>query len=379
MKKLLLLFCIPLIFSCSQSGDSDDSGSGNILENLTYTTDTLVVDSKGEIINLKYGMSFFDISPDRKSLFVYDYEQTLFQEIDLDQMVLEGTYPFEKEGPNGLGRSSYFQILPNGTLMIPTFPNSGIYNLQGDLLTQIKLRPEDIEGIDASSPYALVYEILIDPKTGILYSLPGDFLVGVRELAVIDSKTNKGKTVKLPEMEKAGKFRVFWNSETGGSIQAENYTLTLIDDKIFITCTVGSGIYIFDPKTDSLEYVDFPHKIIPTEKSGEIQNEMSEQDVFWNEMKKVVSQVSYKELYWDRESSRFYRLASRSFLGEKRGDPAKYENYLLMYDRDLTLLGESAIDGLESSLDSYFWKDGKLYSYINADDELGFAVFNFDF
>ena len=27
----------------------------------------------------------------------------------------------------------------------------------------------------------------------------------------------------------------------------------------------------------------------------------------------------------------------------------------------------------------YFFKDGKLYSYVNAEDELGFAVFTFDF
>ena len=379
MRKLIPLLTLIILAACGEKGSSEKSESGNILENLTYSVDTVVVDSKGEIINLKYGMNWFDLSPDSKSLFIYDYDQTLFQEIDLEQMVLKGTYPFEKEGPNGLGRSSYFQVLPDGTLMIPTFPNSGIYNLQGEILSRMTLKPEDIEGVDAPNPFALIYEMLIDPKTEILYSLPGDFIKGVRDLAVIDSKTQKGEIVKLPEMEKAENFKIFWNSGKGGSIQTENYSLDLIDDKLFITCTVGSGIYVYDTKTDTLEYVDFPHKIIPTEKSGEIRNDVTLKEDFWEELKKVVSQVSYKELYLDDETSRFFRLAGRSFFGEKRGDPATYENYLLMYDQDLSLLGETKLDGLDKPLNSYFFKEGKLWSYVNVEDELGFAVFTFDF
>jgi hypothetical protein len=379
MKKLFALLSLILLASCGEKGNSENATSANILENLTYSVDTVVVDSKGEIINLKYGMNWFDLSPDSKSLFIYDLDQTLFQEIDLDQMALKSIYPFEKEGPNGLGRSSYFQILPNGTLIIPTFPNLGIYNLQGELLSRINLNPKEIEGIDAPNPFALIYEILIDPQTEILYSLPGDFLEGVRALAVIDPKTKKGKMVKLPEMEKARNFKIFWNSDKGGSIQTENYTLDLIDDKLLITCTVGSGIYIYDTKTDSLEYVEIPHKIISTEKSGEIKNDVTVEEDFREELKKVGAQISYKKLHWDKARSQFYRLAGRSFFGDKRGDPSTYENYLLLYDQNLNLLGETKLNGLDKPLNNYFWKDGKLWSYVNVEDELGFAVFTFDF
>ncbi|WP_339758247.1 DUF4221 family protein [Algoriphagus aquimarinus] len=379
MKKLIPVLFLIAIASCGEKGNSEKSKSDNILEDLTFSVDTVVVDSKDEIIDLKFGMRWFDLSSNKKSLFLYDYQQILFQEIDLDKMVLNHSYPFEKEGPNGLGRSSYFQILPDGTLMIPTYPNSGIYNLQGEMLSKINLNPDDIEGIDAGNPYALVYEILIDPNTGMLYSLPGDFIKAIRELAVIDPKSNSGKMIALPEMDKSANFRIFWNSEKGGSIQTENYSLSLIHDKLFITNTAASGIYIYDPKADSLEYVDFPHKIIPKEKSGTIRNEVSTEGDFWEELKKVGEQISYKELNWDEKSSRFYRFASKSFFGEKRGDPAKYENYLLVYDQELNLLGESKLNGVDQRLSEYFWKDGKLYSYVNVEDELGFAVFTFNF
>ena len=37
------------------------------------------------------------------------------------------------------------------------------------------------------------------------------------------------------------------------------------------------------------------------------------------------------------------------------------------------------IENLKAEPRSYFWKDGKLYSYVNVEDELGFAVFTFNF
>ncbi len=378
MKKLLTISLLALLASCGGK-ESESTEPINILENLTYSVDTVVVDSKGEIINLKYGMNWFDLSPDSRSLFIYDYDQTLFQEIDLDIMVSKGTYSFEKEGPNGLGRSSYFQVLPDGILMIPTFPNSGIFNLQGELIKPINLNPKEIEGLNEFNPFDLFNELVLSPEIGIAYSLPGNFLKGSHDFAVIDHANKRGRIIKLPKMEKAENFKIFWNSDKGGSIQTENYTLEQIDDKLFITCTVGSGIYVYDTKTDSLSYVDFPHQLIPREKTGEIQNEVSTEKDFFKELRKVLSQVSFQELIWDQHSSRFYRLASKSFMAEKRGDPTTYESYLLAYDKDLKLLGESKLEGLNQRLTNYFWKDGKLYSYVNVEDELGFAVFTFDF
>ena len=45
----------------------------------------------------------------------------------------------------------------------------------------------------------------------------------------------------------------------------------------------------------------------------------------------------------------------------------------------MDLLGETKINELKSVPSYPFFKDGKLYSYVNVEDELGFAVFTFDF
>ncbi|WP_439489332.1 DUF4221 family protein [Algoriphagus sp.] len=380
MRKPLLFVCFALFFSCGRSGEKKKSTeSGNILENLSYSVDTVVVDVKGEIINLNHGLEYFDLSPDRTSLIFFDRQQTLFQEIDLDQMVIKATYPFELEGPNGLGRSSYFQLLPDRTLMIPSLLKSGIYNLHGELLSRISMRPSDIDGFDTLNPFTLMYEILMDPKSGLLYSLPGDYITGVRNLAILDPSNSEGKIIKLSEMEKAGNFSVFWNTENGKALETEDYSLNLIDDILIITCTIGSGLYLYYTKTENLEYFDFPHKVAPREKTGEVLNEVSTEKDFWKEYRKVAGQISYREIMWDSPTSKHYRLASKTILGETEEEPADYEVYLFAYDQNFNLLGETLLKGLNELPESYFFKDGKLWSYVNVEDELGFSVFTFNF
>ncbi|EAZ81732.1 DUF4221 domain-containing protein [Algoriphagus machipongonensis] len=379
MRRLFLIFSLLLFFSCGRSKDSKSSNASNLFENLTYSIDTVVVDSKGEIINLSNGLRYFDISVDESSLLLFDRKQTIFQEIDLNDLKLKATYPYEFEGPNGIGKAMNFQILPDRTLFIPTFSKSGIYNLQGKLVSRLNFKPTEAEGLEETDPFTLINAILINPKSGLLYSLPGDYISGVKDLAIIDPDNNKVKLIKLPEMDIAGDFKVFWNTENGKAIEMEEYSLALFDETLIITCTVGSGIYTYNTSNDSLNFVDLPHKIIPTKKSGEILNEVTEESVFWDEYRKVASQVSYYELKWDKEKERFYRFASRTFLGEKESDPVRDEVYLLAYDEGFNVLGETKLDELKTIPSSYFWKDGKLWSFVNVEDELGFAVFTFDF
>ena len=377
MKKLPIFFLTAFLFSCSEKDKKDSSL--NILENLTYAIDTLVVDSGEEFINLSIGLNFSDVSEDRKSLFIFDRGRLSFQEVDLDQMKLLGTYPFEMEGPNGIGKGGIFQLLPDRKLMIPSVSKTAIYNLQGELISNLKLITDELDHMSDIDEFTLLNEIHLDPKSGVFYSLPGNYTSGVRELAIINATTNNGKAIKLPAMEKAGNFRVFFNTENEKAIEVEEYSLSLLYDKIYITCTVTSGVYRYNPATDDLEYIEFNHQLISNEKTGEIINEVYSQKEFNAEYRKVASQVSYLKLMWDEETSRFYRLAYKGVLGDQQLQPISYQVFLLAYSEDLELMGETLIPDFKQVPKSYFFKDGKLWSYVNVEDELGFAVFTFDF
>lgn len=377
MKKLPIFFLIALLFSCSEKDKKDSSL--NILENLTYAIDTLVVDSGEEFINLSIGLNFSDVSEDKKSLFIFERGRLSFQEVDLDQMKLLGTYPFEMEGPNGIGKGGIFQLLSDRNLMIPSVTKTAIYNLQGELISNLKLITDELDHMSDIDEFTLLNQIHFDPKSGVFYSLPGKYTSGIRELAIINATTNKGKVVKLPAMEKAGNFRVFFNTENDKAIEVEEYSLSPLNDKIYITCTVTGGVYRYNPATDDLEYIEFNHQLIPNEKTGEIINEVYSQKDFNAEYRKVASQISYLKLMWDEETSRFYRLAYKGVLGDQQLEPISYQVFLLAYSEDLELMGETLIPDFKQVPKSYFFKDGKLYSYVNVEDELGFAVFTFDF
>ncbi len=54
-----------------------------------------------------------------------------------------------------------------------------------------------------------------------------------------------------------------------------------------------------------------------------------------------------------------------------------FKNVLTVFDENLNQLGETIVP--VDPFSKKFFKDGKLWSYVNVEDELGFAVFTFDF
>ncbi|EAZ81737.1 hypothetical protein ALPR1_00810 [Algoriphagus machipongonensis] len=75
----------------------------------------------------------------------------------------------------------------------------------------------------------------------------------------------------------------------------------------------------------------------------------------------------------------YWRFGKKTFEGKEKGDPRTFEIYLFAYDEDFHVLGETKLDELKTMPSTYFFKDGKLWSYVNVEDELGFAVFTFNF
>ncbi|MEX2566884.1 MAG: hypothetical protein WD431_13145 [Cyclobacteriaceae bacterium] len=53
--------------------------------------------------------------------------------------------------------------------------------------------------------------------------------------------------------------------------------------------------------------------------------------------------------------------------------------YILVYDKDLNFPGDKHQPELKKIPEFRFSKDRKLWSYVNVEDELGFAVIDFNF
>jgi hypothetical protein len=90
-------------------------------------------------------------------------------------------------------------------------------------------------------------------------------------------------------------------------------------------------------------------------------------------------QVAFKELIWDDQRKQFFRFAHKPIPDVERKWYERAEVYLFVYDADLVLLGEKYLPELSKVPEFPFFKDGRLWSYVNVEDELGFAVMDFKF
>lgn len=87
MRKLAVLFLLPLIFSCGGTS-SENAESGNVLENLTFTVDTVLINSDEKIINLSNGIGSADLDADRRFLYQFDPSKPQVNEINLNELRL---------------------------------------------------------------------------------------------------------------------------------------------------------------------------------------------------------------------------------------------------------------------------------------------------
>lgn len=112
-----------ILFSC---GEISKEKTTSDLNNLTFSLDTVMVDSGEDFINLKYGIWGSAISQDHKYLYNWNQETAEPDKINLNQLILEGKIKFEKEGPNGVGSYiSWISLLRSDQVVFANFQDIG--------------------------------------------------------------------------------------------------------------------------------------------------------------------------------------------------------------------------------------------------------------
>ena len=381
MKKLLTIIFLPLLAACSvkESGSTEHI---NILENLTFSVDTVVVDAGEEIINLFSGSYYSSVSPDLNSFYYFESNQNTLNEIDLNKLELIGNLTFSKEGPNSIGfNPPTIQPLSNDKfLFVSSGINVGIYNLNGEKEKSLIFNFKEIQGLDIDEESLITYKAHISHDKKHLFALTRPYKTSsdVR-LIIIDPETKTGKSISMPNMVSTLRFKVVLQSEKNIMWVNEDIFLKILNDKLFITSSANSDTYVYDYQKDSLRLYEFPHQLVAPRKSGEIKNEVEDENEFYAEWAKFKYQTSFDKFLWDKERQQYFRFGYQLIPNEDPKLEKKSEVFLFAYDKDLNLIGESQLENVEYRFQSPFFKDGKLWSYVNVEDELGFAVFTFDF
>ncbi|MBN7814337.1 DUF4221 family protein [Algoriphagus pacificus] len=382
MKKLVPLSLLILIFSCSEKEGSESSESNNILENITFTVDTVVVDPGDEIIDLSNHLRLADFSEDRKKLFLFTESDNQLSVINLDQLNLEKKIPYEKEGPNGVGSFLWrLDLLSGEKFYLMSFNTASIFDFQGIKHETINLEEENISGIEDKTLQNNRLKVTGDLKW--YYTVPGsDFDKEDQpvELAVIDRESKEGKLFPMPALDKTQAYKVMLTDGPMMQVYAEEFFLSEHSGKFFISSSVTSDIYQIDLITDSLVLHSYDLKYTPKEKTDQpARNEFTEREAWRDEITKIHSQITYGDLLWDESRKIFFRFAHILIPSLSEDIPSKRDVFLLAFDENLDLIGETELEELDDFPEFPFFKDGKLWSFVNVEDDLGFAVFTFDF
>lgn len=321
------------------------------------------------------------MSEDGKLLYIFDRRRLILQEIDLNSLKLINRFPFELEGPDGVGGYVFsFRILPSGEFLVKDlFGNTALFSKTGKKVKSIKPNGEELLRDTNLEPFSISSDLVVDMKAKKLYSLPRNFRTKEIYFAVMDSVGQTGKIFEIPEFFRLFDFSVEFNSGGGGSSQGEQLQLQKPNNLVLLSSTFGNAVYVYDSKLDSLYYKAFPHELAPLEKEIEIKNQVSSEGEFQAEIEKLYTQIEYGEFYWDEISQRYYRFARIGLPRAAPDSPKRYEFFMFAYDKNLELKGETKLQGITEIPESGFFKDGKLWSYVNVEDELGFAVMDFKF
>ena len=380
MKKLLTILCLLIFAACSEKGGSENAEPGNILENMTYSMDTLVVDPGDDLFNMGSGFRSQDLSEDNKRLFYFENRPLKLVEVDLENLKLISKTEFEEEGPNGIGRFVInLEIGPSDQVYAMGVGDIALFDKNGKKLESLKTKPAGIDTNLAEDFFTLYRNASFDFKAKQFFSWPSAEISEGSNLYRIDVASETAEKIPAPEMGIIEKYTITV-SENGNTMSfPPTVDIVSHEGKVLISCTAMSSIYSFDKESNSMKFIEVNHKVVPNILTGEVKNNVSSEKEFSEEIRKVLSQISYMKPEWDATRNLFLRLGMKTFSGESRDAPETYEYYLFAYDKDFNVVGETKIEGMKNNLSIHFFKDGKLWAYVNVEDELGFALFTFDF
>ena len=383
MRKQLLFFLAPLIFSCGGTS-SEKAESVNILENLTFTVDTVLVDPGEDMFIINNSLGVKDLNSEKSILAFFEREPLSLVQVDLDSLKLISKTPFQKEGPDGVGPYLVgFQLGPTGELFIQGFSTQAIFSKEGKITESLNVIPNGIDPDLANDFGSLYQRVLFDFSKNRVFAQPSFDLLEKHELYIIDPKTKEAVIKPIPEMKSVREFSGTLITTSGESKMFRYYGpgsfMTIENGQLLISSAAMSAIYWLDSETDSLNLIPIQHRNFPNRMDITVANLPTDENQFFEDRKKVYAQLNYLEPRWDDTRKMYLRLGKRTFLSENKGDPPTFEVFLFAYDQEFNVLGETKIEGLKHVPENYFWKDGKLWSYVNVEDELGFAVIDFNF
>jgi hypothetical protein len=368
MKNLSFVFALMLLWSCGNKNGNGKDGSFDF----SVEIDTVLVDSKGEVLMAGTYLTIFDLSEDKKYLYNFDGSSHQIEVIDLDNLVLDRKIQLEKDGPNGIENPNDIYDLGDGSFLFSNFNSWTEVNLNSQKISKFTHGREKFLGDSLLEKEELnPYFFLTEGKKE-FYTIIDRIGKNSTSIGLVNLNTKTLNRIEIPQLEKLKDFRVMLS--LAGSIVSSTplVTMSFWENKILIINNIFNEIIIYDPKSESISVRTFESKLTPNQKTPNEKIETGSIEELIDLSNKLNEQIDFKNLVWDADSQRFYRLSSISLPKPEGAKINKADVFLTVFDKELNMLWERKLDGFTKPPVTSFFKDGAIWIHENVNDELGF-------
>lgn len=379
MKNILLAFmALPLLIACSPSKE-------NIVDfsQLTISMDTVMVDSKDEILYLRSGLNVSDLSEDGKFLYNMNPMDLQLEIIDLDKLEFTQKIGYETEGPDGLGRYPRdIQILGPDQIFLGSFSGKGVFDLQGKKIKALNVKMEELGGDSIPPKFGLRSNLLFPSNPNKMLVVLDAWDEGFVKLGIVNHEENIYYNLSIPDYDYLNDFKMIWyNDGNPMSILGNWMVMSISEGNVILSNNIGADLYIFDLASEKLEHKAFEHQAFSSRKSIKLPPRVETQEAFQENNRKFGEDINFTPPVWDQINQVYYRFAFNDFWKEVDGEMifSEAEVFLVVMDKDFFVLAESKVDGYKKRPGHYFAKDGKIWIFENMDDEMGFIRLSLEF
>ncbi|MFC4871011.1 DUF4221 family protein [Negadavirga shengliensis] len=361
-----------LFFSCTSNPDSSHE------RRLSYTIDTVRIDSKDEILFLQRDLLVSDYSEFEGMLYNFNDRTHHVEQINLNNLTLEKTVPFEQEGPNGTGFwTPDLQAVPGKQLFLGG-ERTGIYNLKGELQHRFDWTSVTKERGGLLDEERVFYQVVNPNFHHQVFAVVVHDHTSAVSLRRLNSSSKSIQSYNIDPQE-------HFKSYTLGDLNTYNkwypkIHLSSIKDHVIVSHEFANDFYVLYPDKDSLISIYYdspllPSKVTPT-REGDLENSTEDRK---NALRNYRSQVVYGPLVFDSKNKHYVRLAASIQYGEKEREryllPEISDSilYISIFDENFNHLVDQEIPEVKKTgIPKYFTREGALWMYLNVEDELGF-------
>lgn len=379
MKNRLNLFLIILSFySCDQPSSAIEK-----VEGLEVSIDTVMIDTGEGFINLRFGIYFSGLSHDGKHLFNSGGTSPYLERINLETLKFEERMNFEDDGPNAFGDYVYgVSSDVNNNLILTSWDGTSIFNLEKQKLKKFIFNGREFEGDQLEGREQFVSKIIPSQDYSNVFGLIENYETGDIFFAIVNEENQSLQKLKLEGFERAKEFTVKYSVGGGASIAPQNSEIVRLGNKLIITNPIFSKIAVYDLAEKNLNYYDCKPTLTASEKAGKYIKEVNSSEAFEMEILKIKEEVTFLPLMKDLNNESYVRLSiiGKSKMNDK-GLPeiSDHQVFVSILNDSFEVIREAEMGDRVGKLFSTdipqkpFLKDGKVWLYLNVDDELAFV------